>query len=184
MGLVTVVTCNSSSPLTLLLSVSALCIVTSIPDKVTLPLVVWVVMATGVGVFGSVKKLLAVFMCITLGVVASTLVPVVRMVYSQALYSVYATPSVILLPDGGLAVFTVKPWLLVLTFGVVRVNPVGVATAMLVVLSALQDLQQMRWNAGIMQYCWSIAILHNIERSVRHREPITQQSEDNVKNVM
>lgn len=48
---------------------------------------------------------------------------------------------------------------------------------MLVVLAALQALQQMRWKAGILQYCWSIAILHNMERSVRHCEPITQQSE-------
>lgn len=126
-GLVTKVTSTSISPVTLLFSVSVLtavfCIASSIMDKVTLGLEVWVVMANGVGVFGSVKKLLGVFMG-TFGVVASTLVPVVRIVCSQVLYSVYEMLSVVALvsvnvADAGLVVVIVKPWFLVLNLGVV-----------------------------------------------------------------
>lgn len=114
---------------------------------------------------GSVRKLPG------FGVVASTLVPVVRIVYCRVLKFLYEMPSVVVLPN--VLVFTLEPGLLRLTLGVVRVRPVSVAV--LVVLPVLQVLQQMRWKAGIMQYCWSIAILHNMERSVRHREPRTKQ---------
>lgn len=123
--LVTKVKSTSSIPLMLLLPLSVLtavfCIASSIMDKVTLALAVWVVMAIGVGVLDSVKKLLGVFIG-TLGVVASTLVPVVRIMYSQVLYSVYEMLSVVVVvnvADGGLVVFTVKLGLLVLTLGVV-----------------------------------------------------------------
>lgn len=173
-GLVTKVRSTSFISVVLLVSVllDIFCIVSFTIDKVTLALAVWLVMVNGMSVLGSVKELLGVFIR-TLGVVVSTLVPVVRIVYSQVLCFVYEMRSVVV--DGSLVGFTVG--LLVLTLGVpVDIGwSIGVAT--LVVLAVLQDLQQMRWNAGIMQYCWSIAILHNIERSVRHREPITQQSE-------
>lgn len=84
--------------------------------------------------------------------VASTFVPVVRIEYSQVLCSVYEMFSVVVLvnvTDGALVVFTVKLGLLVLTPTVDCASSAGVP----VVLAALQDLQQMRWNAGIMQYC-------------------------------
>lgn len=112
---------TSSIPVMLLLSVSGLtvvfCITSSTMDKVTLAFEVWVVTASGIGVFESVKKLLDVFMG-TFGVVASTLMPVVRIM----LYSVYEILLVVVpvsVADGGLVVFTVKLKLLMLTLGVV-----------------------------------------------------------------
>lgn len=176
-GLVTKVKSTSSIPVMLLLSESAVfCITSPIMDKVTSALAFLVAMANGIGVLGPVKKLLGVFTG-TLGVVASTLVPVVRIVCSKVLYSVYEVLSLVVLiivADGGLVVFKVKPGLLVLTLAIVSASSTGLV---ILVLVALQDLQQMRWNAGIMQYSWSIAILHTMERSLRHCEPITQQSE-------
>lgn len=173
-GLVTKVKSSSSITTVLLLPASVLsdvlCTVSFIIAEVTESLAGWLVTTNGMVVFGSMMKLLGVFI-VTLGVVASTLVSVVRLVYPHVLYSVYETLSVVVLvnvEDGGFVeLFKI--------FGIVGGWSLG--GAMLVVLAVLQDLQQMRRNAGIMQYCWSIVILHNIERSVRHRAPITQQSE-------
>lgn len=124
-GLVTNVKSTSSNPVVILVSGSVLsdafCRASSITDKVTLALAVWLMMPDGMGVLGSAKNPLGVFVD-TLGVVASTLVPVVRIVYSQVLFSVYEMLSGVVLVhvvDGGLVVFTVTLGLLVLTLGVV-----------------------------------------------------------------
>lgn len=87
-------------------------------DVVTLGIAVWVVRANGVGVLSSVKKLVGVFMEM-FGDVSSTLVPVVRIVYSQVLYAMPSVVALVNVADGGLVVFTLKRGLLVLTIGVV-----------------------------------------------------------------
>lgn len=100
-------------------------------------------MVNGMVVFGSTMKLLCVFL-VMLGAVVSTLMPVVRIVYPQVLYSVYETLPVVVLvnvADGSFVELFIIG-LLVLPIGVFGGWSFG--GVMLVVLALLQDLQQMR----------------------------------------